>query len=106
MQETAIVCGKQVGILDFARLGNFNFAAVPRRRRGGKGIRTPGLLIANETLYQLSYTPAMESKLSRSCNSSSSEKAWPVKVQIESEHAIPREPEERLAIASLIASSD
>ena len=24
---------------------------------GGKGIRTPGLLIANETLYQLSYTP-------------------------------------------------
>ena len=26
---------------------------------GGKGIRTPDLLIANETLYQLSYTPAM-----------------------------------------------
>ena len=26
---------------------------------GGKGIRTPGLLIANETLYQLSYTPAI-----------------------------------------------
>ena len=26
-------------------------------RSGGKGIRTPGLLIANETLYQLSYTP-------------------------------------------------
>ena len=26
-------------------------------RAGGKGIRTPGLLIANETLYQLSYTP-------------------------------------------------
>jgi hypothetical protein len=25
---------------------------------GGKGIRTPGLLIANETLYQLSYTPS------------------------------------------------
>ena len=24
---------------------------------GGKGIRTPGLLLANETLYQLSYTP-------------------------------------------------
>ena len=23
------------------------------------GIRTPGLLIANETLYQLSYTPAL-----------------------------------------------
>jgi hypothetical protein len=34
--------------------------AKPLRRRktgGGKGIRTPGLLIANETLYQLSYTP-------------------------------------------------
>jgi hypothetical protein len=27
---------------------------------GGKGIRTPDLLIANETLYQLSYTPANE----------------------------------------------
>jgi hypothetical protein len=27
---------------------------------GGKGIRTPGLLIANETLYQLSYTPAQD----------------------------------------------
>ena len=26
-------------------------------KHGGKGIRTPGLLIANETLYQLSYTP-------------------------------------------------
>ena len=24
---------------------------------GGKGIRTPDLLIANETLYQLSYDP-------------------------------------------------
>ena len=29
---------------------------------GGKGIRTPGLLIANETLYQLSYTPFTERK--------------------------------------------
>lgn len=27
---------------------------------GGKGIRTPDLLIANETLYQLSYTPSSE----------------------------------------------
>src|SRR5439155_14909923 len=36
----------------------------PRRERrlGGKGIRTPGLLIANETLYQLSYTPALPMK--------------------------------------------
>ena len=30
-----------------------------RAKTGGKGIRTPGLLIANETLYQLSYTPAV-----------------------------------------------
>jgi hypothetical protein len=29
---------------------------------GGKGIRTPGLLIANETLYQLSYTPILPMK--------------------------------------------
>ncbi len=28
-----------------------------KAKAGGKGIRTPGLLIANETLYQLSYTP-------------------------------------------------
>ncbi len=27
------------------------------RDGGGKGIRTPDLLIANETLYQLSYAP-------------------------------------------------
>ena len=31
---------------------------------GGKGIRTPDLLIANETLYQLSYTPQKEGQLS------------------------------------------
>jgi hypothetical protein len=30
-----------------------------RAKSGGKGIRTPGLLIANETLYQLSYTPVI-----------------------------------------------
>jgi hypothetical protein len=29
---------------------------------GGKGIRTPDLLIANETLYQLSYTPEIFEK--------------------------------------------
>ena len=35
-----------------------NFSAVRRvPRGGGTGIRTPDLLIANETLYQLSYTP-------------------------------------------------
>ena len=32
-------------------------------RRGGKGIRTPDLLIANETLYQLSYTPIDEHRI-------------------------------------------
>ena len=32
--------------------------ASPAKICGGKGIRTPGLLIANETLYQLSYTPS------------------------------------------------
>jgi hypothetical protein len=29
---------------------------------GGKGIRTPDLLIANETLYQLSYTPTIKDR--------------------------------------------
>src|SRR5437667_3714474 len=35
----------------------------PEAKTGGKGIRTPGLLIANETLYQLSYTPILPMKL-------------------------------------------
>jgi hypothetical protein len=39
-------------------------SAALRAKTGGKGIRTPDLLIANETLYQLSYTPeAMVCKL-------------------------------------------
>ena len=37
-----------------------NFAG--REIGGGKGIRTPDLLIANETLYQLSYTPEIFGK--------------------------------------------
>ena len=35
----------------------------PEAKTGGKGIRTPGLLIANETLYQLSYTPILSMKI-------------------------------------------
>ena len=35
----------------------------PEAKTGGKGIRTPGLLIANETLYQLSYTPVLLAKM-------------------------------------------
>jgi hypothetical protein len=34
-----------------------------RWKTGGKGIRTPGLLIANETLYQLSYTPVIDGRI-------------------------------------------
>ena len=37
------------------RRGHFHFNFL--RKHGGKGIRTPGLFIANEALYQLSYTP-------------------------------------------------
>ena len=41
---------------------------------GGKGIRTPGLLIANETLYQLSYTPVIRTvRLARAADFSSTE---------------------------------
>ena len=41
---------------------------------GGKGIRTPGLLIANETLYQLSYTPVIgKLRLARAIDFSSTE---------------------------------
>src|SRR5438445_8320391 len=43
-----------------------------RRKTGGKGIRTPDLLIANETLYQLSYTPKIGERLSRRSQLSSS----------------------------------
>ena len=38
-------------------------AAALRAKTGGKGIRTPDLLIANETLYQLSYTPQNRRKI-------------------------------------------
>jgi hypothetical protein len=63
-----------VRVLDRAR---FNLAEKEHRKRfeapdkksrtrtstiGGKGIRTPDLLIANETLYQLSYTPTIETR--------------------------------------------
>ena len=34
-----------------------SLSSTTRAKTGGKGIRTPDLLIANETLYQLSYTP-------------------------------------------------
>src|SRR5207248_10393510 len=34
-----------------------SLSSTKRAKTGGKGIRTPDLLIANETLYQLSYTP-------------------------------------------------
>ena len=37
-------------------------SSTTRAKTGGKGIRTPGLLIANETLYQLSYTPGQRSE--------------------------------------------
>src|SRR5439155_11510910 len=46
------------------KLRRVSLRSRPRRERriGGKGIRTPGLLIANETLYQLSYTPVLPTK--------------------------------------------
>ena len=39
-----------------------SLSSTTRAKTGGKGIRTPGLLIANETLYQLSYTPGQRSE--------------------------------------------
>src|SRR3954453_21237809 len=52
---------RETNVSDFAK-------SVERQTRklsgsGGKGIRTPGLLIANETLYQLSYTPILPMKM-------------------------------------------
>jgi hypothetical protein len=41
----------------FGRRGDLRHDSPKPFRTGGKGIRTPDLLIANETLYQLSYTP-------------------------------------------------
>ena len=47
--------------------GAFKAGSADRHRQivktGGKGIRTPDLLIANETLYQLSYTPEIFGEL-------------------------------------------
>ncbi len=40
-----------------SRRGDHGATAPKAFGAGGKGIRTPDLLIANETLYQLSYTP-------------------------------------------------
>ena len=34
------------------------------KKHGGMGIRTPGLVIANDALYQLSYTPEILGTLS------------------------------------------
>ena len=45
MQKTPLITALQILIF------------TPTRCFGGMGIRTPDLLIANETLYQLSYTP-------------------------------------------------
>ena len=39
-----------------------SLSSTMRAKTGGKGIRTPDLLIANETLYQLSYTPEKSAK--------------------------------------------
>jgi hypothetical protein len=50
----------------------YGAAVFLRAKTGGKGIRTPDLLIANETLYQLSYTPLRQRRLSRSKKFSSS----------------------------------
>ena len=60
----AVVLERSKGCWQNARLRQFRrgshslFAAL-QAKAGGKGIRTPGLLIANETLYQLSYTPVV-----------------------------------------------
>ena len=47
-----------MGIAAHVPSGHPNFDSVRwKLYLGGMGIRTPDLLIANETLYQLSYTP-------------------------------------------------
>ena len=48
-------CPRSVAAATFG--ATLPFSSATRAKTGGKGIRTPGLLIANETLYQLSYTP-------------------------------------------------
>lgn len=44
--------------------------------RGGEGNRTPDLLNAIQTLYQLSYTPEQQRDLSVKAANVSSAKAW------------------------------
>src|SRR5438876_8450087 len=57
-------CGKAKNVrLREASARQSTPVATVRRKTGGKGIRTPDLLIANETLYQLSYTPENRRKI-------------------------------------------
>ena len=51
------VCYQHCGAQDTWHIDNPLYIKQLDAQNGGKGIRTPGLLIANETLYQLSYTP-------------------------------------------------
>ena len=56
------VCAR---LLSFAAYGVAAFSPQEfvAKAGGGKGIRTPGLLIANQPLYQLSYTPEFKRRL-------------------------------------------
>src|SRR5438477_2271086 len=81
---------------------------------GGKGIRTPGLLIANETLYQLSYTPQNLSRqvLPISCERKLSSWSWIQQVKrpnspgntpaIQSNIQIKRTPESAVLICRIL----
>ena len=65
---TVVVAG---GAMRFRQNCNFLILkpdADTQSKSGGKGIRTPDLLIANETLYQLSYTPKKGMTISRDNN--------------------------------------
>src|SRR6266436_2121604 len=63
-----------------------------RAKTGGKGIRTPGLLIANETLYQLSYTPIGKLRLARPADFSSNETRFALSGSDRCSHRAMRRP--------------
>jgi hypothetical protein len=54
---TNVTCAENVPLRPTLRRDSPRTPLRREAKTGGKGIRTPDLLIANETLYQLSYTP-------------------------------------------------
>src|SRR5215471_6584353 len=56
----SVLCGAVAALCCYTKIinGGFHDHNQPVTCGGAKGTRTPGLLVANQTLFQLSYSPA------------------------------------------------